>query len=86
MTTTIEFEDIKNKDKIVLEKRMLKAGKAFVDFLSELQKMEQNIQGKYQVLNLHIENNIIMKRLIEEFGLSTDLSVRMLINNEPADN
>jgi len=85
MVKILQFEDIKNKDKIMLERRLIKAVKAFIDFLSEIQQIEQNIEGKYQVLNAHIENNIRMKRLIEECGLSTDLSVRMMADNEPAD-
>ena len=85
MGEILQFEDIKKKDKIIIERRLIKAGKAFIDFLSEIQQIEQNIEGKYQVLNAHFENNIRMKRLIEECGLSTDLSIRMMVNNEPSE-
>ena len=87
MGEILQFEDLKTKiqtsktkDKIELEKQMIKLAKEFIDCVSDLVLLGKNIKEGYQVFNTVFENQVRIKRFIEESGLSSDLSIRTTYN------
>ena len=96
MDKIIPFEDLKTKikdsktkqknkielEKLELEKKIVELAKEFVDSISDLVILENDIKECYQIFNIVFENQVRVKKLMEECGLNADLSIRITYNSK----